>query len=707
MFQSETDYLVKQLGRQPTRTELAMVSAEWSEHCSYKSSRNHIKNLYIVKNDKLDSGVIDVGGGYIITAHIESHNHPSAVDPYGGAATGVGGIIRDIISAGTRPIAILDGLSFGDIRSDKHASWLLRGAVKGISDYGNCIGIPTVSGQTDFDSGYAGYALVDVAAIGFGRRERLVRNTASSGDRILLVGGPTGYDGVGGSQFASDQLDTQDRSAVQIPDPFMEKMVLEVVMECRPHIKAVKDLGGGGLACAVSETAHSLGVGMRIDAGMVHTRDVMETHNIMVSESQERMLIISDDAGSDMIRASCAKFRVPFSDIGVVDDTGIITVRDGMGVQQACISASLLAVAPALEWPATPAPSLENDNMPAYPADMSGILLEMLGSMYCSSREYIYGQYDHEVGIRTVVRPGHGAALLRLDNGGYVAVSMDGNPRHCSMNPYHGAMGCFEEAYRNVTCVGGEPVAMLDHLQFGSPENPHVFAAFLDAIRGLGHYGRRTGIPCIGGKVSLYNETAGGPIKPSPVIMVLGMCGSRPGLVPPQNGDAVFVIGDTCTEMGGSIYNAMYGYDGGMCPGVDADVSVSNGDAVRYMVRHNMAGYVQDCSRGGLAITLSKMCMYGMVGCRVRMDAVPGSVYDAGCAMFSESHSRYVAAIPRNREGDVRGMLSETGIPHARIGYFGGDAITFGYHNDMVCDVTVDKAQHTWAGSLERMMHNG
>ncbi len=251
MLDSEMAHLRRSLGREPTETETAIISAEWSEHCSYKSSRKHLGILprdapYVISGSGLDSGVIDAGGGYVVTAHIESHNHPSAVEPYGGAATGVGGIIRDIMSAGTRPICILDGLRFGDVGTDSHAAWLLRGAVRGISDYGNCLGIPTVGGETGFDASYTKYTLVDVAAVGFGRRERLIRNRADPGDHIVLLGGPTGYDGVGGAQFASERMDEEDRSAVQIPDPFMEKMVMEAVLELRPHLKALKDLGGGG-----------------------------------------------------------------------------------------------------------------------------------------------------------------------------------------------------------------------------------------------------------------------------------------------------------------------------------------------------------------------------------------------------------------------------------------------------------------------------
>jgi len=297
----EIKYIKNTIKRKLTKTELQIVAAEWSEHCSYKSSRKHLKMLptmgpNVILEKGYDSGVLDVGDGYAVTVHIESHNHPSAVEPFGGAATGVGGVIRDILSAGTRPIAILDGLRFGDIENDMHARWLFKNAVSGIANYGNCLGIPTIGGEVEFDDCYKGYALVDVAAIGFGKKDSLIKNHASKGDLVILIGGSTGRDGIGGSQFASDLLENEDRSAVQIPDPFIEKLIIEVILEARNEkcINAMKDLGGGGLSCAVSETAESLGIGIELNVDNVHTRESgLSPDEIMISESQERMLIIT------------------------------------------------------------------------------------------------------------------------------------------------------------------------------------------------------------------------------------------------------------------------------------------------------------------------------------------------------------------------------------------------------------------------------
>jgi len=308
----EKEFLQKKIGRKANPTELQIVAAQWSEHCSYKSSKKHLKMLpkqgkKVISEKGLDSGVLDVGDGYVVTVHIESHNHPSAVDPYGGAATGVGGIIRDILSAGTRPIAILDSLRFGNISKDPYAKWLFKNAVRGIADYGNCLGIPTIGGEVEFDNCYKKYALVDVAAIGFGKKNRLIKNSAAKGDLVVLIGGLTGRDGIGGSQFASDILQEENRSAVQIPDPFIEKLIIEAILEARNQncIKAMKDLGGGGLACAISETADTLSVGIQIDVNRIHKReDGLSPIELMTSESQERMLVITDKKKITMLKKS-------------------------------------------------------------------------------------------------------------------------------------------------------------------------------------------------------------------------------------------------------------------------------------------------------------------------------------------------------------------------------------------------------------------
>ncbi|MGI0077734.1 MAG: phosphoribosylformylglycinamidine synthase subunit PurL, partial [Nitrosopumilaceae archaeon] len=423
LAKQESIYLEKKIGRKPTSTEFQIVAAEWSEHCSYKSSKKHLKMLpmsgsNVISEKGYDSGVLDVGENYVVTVHIESHNHPSAVEPFGGAATGVGGVIRDILSAGTRPIAILDGLRFGDIEKDPHARWLFKNAVLGIADYGNCLGIPTIGGEIEFDNCYANYALVDVAAIGFGKKDKLIKNRAIKGDLVVLIGGPTGRDGIGGSQFASDSLESENRSAVQIPDPFIEKLIIEAILEARDQkcIKAMKDLGGGGLSCAVSETADSLGIGIELDVNQIHTRESnMKPDEIMVSESQERMLIITDKKKLNTLKIICKKFRIQCSVIGKVKTDSLMQVKKGTKIL-ASLPTKIVANAPLIDRPSAIPKylnKLQKEPFLKTPTNFSNILLKMISNPNIANKRWVYGQYDHEVGIRTVIKPGNDASVLR------------------------------------------------------------------------------------------------------------------------------------------------------------------------------------------------------------------------------------------------------------------------------------------------------
>jgi len=567
--------------RKLTDTELQIIAAEWSEHCSYKSSKKHLKMLpttgrNVILEKGYDSGVLDVGDDYVVTVHIESHNHPSAVEPFGGAATGVGGVIRDILSTGTRPIAILDGLRFGNIENDAHARWLFKNAVSGIANYGNCLGIPTIAGEVEFDDCYKGYALVDVAAIGFGKKDGLIRNHASKGDLVVLIGGSTGRDGIGGSQFASDSLEGEDRSAVQIPDPFIEKLIIETILEARNEkcINAMKDLGGGGLSCAVSEIAESLEIGIELDVNNVHSRESgLLPDEIMISESQERMLIITSKQKLPKLRQICNKFRVTCSTIGHVKNDKMMHVKKAKKTL-ALLPAEFVARAPLLDRKKTKPKYLlqiKKENRVRKTLDYSKTILKLLSSPNIASKHWVFQQYDHEVGIRTVVKPGFDASVLRLDNGKFLSAKIDGNPKHCYLDPRQGAIGCFEEACRNVVCTGANPIGMVDHLQFGNPEDPEIFWTFMESLEGLTEYAKFLRIPCVGGKVSFYNETPSGPIKPTPLIGVLGIKDKTPFLsVSPNNDDCLVVIGDTKDELGGSEYfEYIHRFIGGVCPRVD------------------------------------------------------------------------------------------------------------------------------------------
>lgn len=712
----ELEYLKKEIGRTPTTTELQIVAAEWSEHCSYKSSKKHLKILpmkgpLVITEKGFDSGVLDVGDGYVVTVHIESHNHPSAVEPYGGAATGVGGVIRDILSAGTRPIALLDGLRFGDIEKDSHAKWLFKNAVKGIADYGNCLGIPTIAGEIEFDECYTDYALVDVASVGFGKKENLIRNHAEKNDVVVLIGGATGRDGVGGSQFASDSLESENRSAVQIPDPFIEKLIIEVILEARNQklIKAMKDLGGGGLSCAVSETADALSVGIELDVDNVHQREPnMTPDEIMTSESQERMLVITGKSQLKKLENICKKFRVQCSVIGTVTSTKIMKVKQGSKIL-ANLPTEIVANAPLLDRPNSKPKYLEKLPLERKSTenDFSNSLLKLLSSPNIASKHWVYGQYDHEVGIRTVVKPGYDASVLRLDNGKFLAVKIDGNPKHCYINPRQGAIGCFEEACRNIVCTGAKPIGMVDHLQFGNPEDPEIFWTFLESLKGIADFANQFQIPCVGGKVSLYNETSRGPIKPTPLIGVLGLIEKTPLRQKQiEQGDLLVLVGETKNEMGGSeYYEYVHKFVGGTCPEVDFTSSKNNMNAILDLISNDLVKNAHDCSKGGLAVAVSELCIQNKLGVNVLLEKLPNKGITNESKLFSETHSRYLIVFNQKNKQSVLQVLQKHNVEFGEIGEFGSDQISFSDGTKNVSKVSVDKAQNLWFNSLETLIN--
>jgi len=715
----EYAFLEKKIGRKPNPLELQIVAAEWSEHCSYKSSKKHLKILpkegkQVISGLGYDSGVLDVGDDYVVTVHIESHNHPSAVEPYGGAATGVGGVIRDILSAGTRPIAILDGLRFGNIEKDTHAKWLFKNAVRGIADYGNCLGIPTVGGEIEFDDCFKNYALVDVAAIGFGKKNKLIKNRADKDDFVVLIGGSTGRDGMGGSQFASDTLESKNRSAVQIPDPFIEKLVIEAILEARDRgcIKAMKDLGGGGLSCAISETADALSIGIELDVARVHKRESgMSPTEIMVSESQERMLIITDRYNLQTLKEICEKFHVPYSVIGRVKEDRMMQVKVETNTI-ARLPSNVVANAPLLDRP-TSKPKylkkLQEIKKPNTPSDLTQVLLRMLGNPNIASKIWVYGQYDHEVGIRTVVKPGQDASVLRLDNGKFLSVKIDGNSKHCYINPRQGAIGCFEESCRNVVCTGATPIGMVDHLQFGNPEDPEIFWTFKESLQGITDFAKYCEIPCVGGKVSFYNETDTGSIKPTPLIGVLGLIEKKP--LHPQKisqNDFLVIIGETKDELGGSeYYEYIHNLIGGMCPFVDFKHSKTVMDIVLNLIDGNLVNCVHDCSKGGIAIAVSELCINNQVGCIASLGEIPGKKLKPDELLFSESHSRYIFVVNPKNIKKVTDLLEQKGMPYGIVGKFSGSNMIFKNKTKKIIDLRIDKAQEKWLNSLESLVAHG
>ena len=716
----ESEYFSKKIGRIPNNIERQIVAAEWSEHCSYKSSKKHLKILpttgrSVINEKGFDLGVLDVGNGYVVTVHIESHNHPSAVEPYGGAATGVGGVIRDILSTGTRPIAIFDGLRFGNIENDNNAKWLFKNAVSGIADYGNCLGIPTIGGEVEFDQCYKDYALVDVAAIGFGKKNKLIKNHASNGDLVVLIGGSTGRDGIGGSQFASDSLENENRSAIQIPDPFIEKLIVEAILEARNEkcINAMKDLGGGGLSCAISETAESLDIGIELDVDNVHTReDGLLPHEIMISESQERMLVITNKRKLPKLKQICTKFRISCSIIGHVTNDKMMHVKKGQKTL-ALLPANFVARAPLLDRKKTKPKYLREIKFEMEikkAMNYSEIILKLLSSPNIASKHWVFQQYDHEVGIRTVVKPGFDASVLRLDNGKFLSTKIDGNPKHCYIDPRQGAIGCFEEACRNVICTGANPIGMVDHLQFGNPENPEVFWTFMESIEGLADFAKFLRVPCVGGKVSFYNETKLGPIKPTPLIGVLGIIDSIPlTITPPNHGDYLVIIGKTKDELGGSeYYEYIHKFIGGHCPTVNFKDSKINMLTVLSLIKNKLVKSVHDCSKGGAAIAISELSIFGNIGCDINIEELlHKNDISIEKLLFSESHSRYLLVIDKKNIGQVKQFLLKKKTTFAILGKFSGDQIQFKYKSKYLVKFTVDIARKKYFNTLEELLKNG
>lgn len=683
---SEYTYLKSKLGRVPNEMELNIIGAEWSEHCSYKSSKKYIKSLPSSSNDVImgpgyDAGVVDVGDGEVVTIHIESHNHPSAVEPYGGAATGVGGVLRDILSMGTRPIALYNALRFGNINFKTKSSgknlWLFKNVVRGIADYGNCMGVPTLGGEVEFDESFNEYCLVDVASIGYSKRDKLIGNTASKGDLIILAGNSTGIDGIHGASFASKNLEEEDRSAVQIPDPFLEKILLEATLEALDCdiIKSMKDLGGGGLSCCLSETADNLNKGIRVDLSMVPTKlsNITDTQ-IMISESQERMLYIIDPNMKERFSKIFDKHEITFAIIGEVTDDGdlCITKREDI---LAKMPAKLVSHAPLLDretfYPSYLQKIKESFRPPAIKHNIEKSIYQLLSNPSICSKKWVYQQFDHEVGVRTVTKPGESdSSVLKLNYDKYLTFSLDGNSKHCYLDPYVGTMGVLAESLRNITCNGAEPLGIVDHLQFGNPENKEIFWTFVQSINAIRDFCNFMRIPVVGGKVSLYNETTNGSIKPSPIIGMLGfidckskMRGGRYG-----QGESIFIIGTTRDELGGSEYfEYCLNLTGGKVPKLDLEVLKQTVEVIKSLiVQDGLISAIHDCSKGGLAISLLEMAIESRIGFSISTSQVPNECTRVDYLLFSESHNRFL--VTTKNPLDLMSYLDKMGIPYAKIG---------------------------------------
>src|SRR6266852_128779 len=724
LTRKETHYAVRRLGREPNEVEWNMLEAQWSEHCSYKSSRQLLKQLpskskRVLVGPGFDAGVVDVGDGWVATLHIESHNHPSAIDPYGGAATGVGGVVRDILSLGTRPIALLDPLRFGKLDST-HSRWLFDNVVRGIGDYGNCIGVPTVGGEVELDQAFQRNCLVDVVCIGLGRKNRLVLGTAKNpGELVFLVGGSTGRDGIRGASFASRDLTEKsdtERSAVQVPDPFTKKLIIEAVLEAVAAgiVQGMKDLGGGGITCGLSEIAAKGGKGLDVDLDRVIVREPdMTPSEILISESQERMLIIVKTTDEKELTEILDRWEVSYSRIGKVTSDSLLTIRHRNSIV-ASAPAKFVAEAP-LE-PHTAKKPLYIDELartpdPPEPEDLQQSLLTLLGNPNIASKEWVYRQYDHEVGLRTIVRPGQGdAAVLRLPNGRSLSTTTDGNSKQCYLDPYWGTIGILSEAFSNLIATGAEPVAVVDHLQFGNPNNPEVYWTFKETVRAIADYLKQLRLPCVGGKVSFYNqdETTKKAIKPSPVISAIGLREPRTPLLGQnlqQEGDDLIIAGTTLPELGGSeYYEHVHNHVGGRVPRVNLKTEGLSQKALLRTLRTGLVNKSHDCSKGGLAVALAEMAIQGGRGFNVNLDTIPHKTTRTDHLLFSETRSRFILETSSRNTSRVLNMLKRSKVPVAKIGRVRGTELEFQTQDGKSLTLTGSAARDAWVNSIRRAM---
>jgi len=716
----------RMLGRKPNAVEAGMIDVMWSEHCSYKSSRPVLKLLpqkgpRVVCGPGQDAGAVDIGDNYVVVFKIESHNHPSAIEPYNGAATGIGGIIRDILCMGARPIALLDPLRFGSLKSP-HSRWLFKYVVKGIADYGNCVGIPTVGGEVEFDESFESNCLVNVACVGVAKRDEIVLSEAKyPGDVVILAGGSTGRDGIHGVTFASRALteeSEEDRPAVQVGDPFTKKLIIDATLEILKtgFVHGLKDLGGGGLTCASSEMASKGGTGIDIELSKVHLREKgLSPFEIMLSESQERMLFVVDPEGVEVVTGILDKYGLRWSIIGKVTESGYVNVYlDGSLVAR--VPAKLLAESPTIERKAEK-PSyidaLREVKKPKMPDNLTEILLQLMASENIASKEWVYRQYDHEVGIRSVVKCGEGdAAVLRIlgeDKG--IAVSSDCNSRHCYLDPYNGGAGAVAEACRNVAAVGARPLAIVDCLNFGNPEKADVFWQFRETVRGMSDMCKVMQTPCVGGNVSFYNEdeVTKKAVKPSPVVVALGVLGTLKKVITltfKSVGDPIILIGETLPEMGGSeYYHSIHHIEGGVAPKVDMQKEKKTIDFLLSAIQKNYVNAAHDCSKGGVGVALSLMSVKSSKGVEVDLGKTGAENIRLDELLFSESHSRFIVTTPKSKVNDFLELAEKRGVEAHHIGNVSGSSrVVFLHDGNEIVNCDLKDLKQAWEKTIPSFM---
>jgi phosphoribosylformylglycinamidine synthase len=717
---SDKEYqkIIDILNREPTPTELAMFSVEWSEHCGYPRSRNWLKLL--PKRGKCQILIGEDSGGIIVDDlavifKMESHNHPSQVEPKQGAATGVGGIIRDIFTTGARPIASLNSLRFGPLQ-DSYNRYLLTGVVDGIQFYGNCLGVPTVGGEIYFDESYTGNCLVNVMSIGIAKKDKLVRARASGvGNSIMYVGASTGRDGIGGcSVLASQEFkeDEEKRTTVQIGDPFTEKCLIEATLEAlaTEHIVGIKDMGAAGLTCSTSEMASAGESGVEIELQLVPRREAnMEPWEVMMSESQERMLLCVKKGKEKEVEKIFTKWDLNAIVIGKVTDNGIVRIKD-KGKVVAEIEARALTEAPVYDMPYSKPDYLDRLNrldmntLPE-PEDYNKVLLKLLGSPSISSKEWVYEQYDHMVQTNTVVLPGSDAAVLRLKGTNKaIAATTDCNSRYCYLNPYRGAQIAVAEAARNLVCSGAEPAALTDCLNFGNPEKPDRFWQFKSCIEGIADTCKFFNIPVVSGNVSFYNESPKGAIYPTPTIGMIGIVDDIKKICTQyfkREKETIVLLGTCKEELGGSEYlKQIHRLIKGDAPDLNLELEKAVQKTTLEAITKGLVSSAHDCSEGGLAVALAECCVSNkenMIGA-----VIDGLIFDLrkNALLFGESQSRIILSCSKEFVDKIRDIAERNKVPFQIIGRTGGKEFRILDGRGEVINLSLREISERWSSSL-------
>ena len=695
----EYERILELLGRKPTLTELGVFSALWSEHCSYKHSRPVLKTFpttgpQVVQGPGENAGVLRLPEGWAVAFKIESHNHPSAVEPYQGAATGVGGILRDVFTMGARPVALLNSLRFGPLDQPRNR-YLFAGVVRGVGDYGNCVGVPTLGGEVGFAPGYTGNPLVNAMCVGLLREDDLIRAAAEGvGNVLLAVGARTGRDGIHGASFASEELSEKSESRrpqVQVGDPFTEKLLLEASLELITGdlIVAIQDMGAAGLTSSSAEMAARGGVGVEIDTGLVPTReDGMTPYEILLSESQERMLVVATPERVADVQRVCRKWELAATPIGRVTDDGVFRVKHH-GLTVAAIPGQRLVDDCPIYHPEARESEEARARRTAVPpsparADLQAALELLLDTPEIASKRWVYEQYDSSVQASTVLHPGGDAGVLRVPGTGFgLAVTVDCNARLVALDPYEGGKAAVAEAARNVACTGARPLGITDCLNFGNPEKPEVFFQFREACRGIADACRAFGTPVTGGNVSFYNESPTGAVYPTPTVGMVGLLDEVERRVPSffaREGDDVLILGATRGELGGSAYwTEVRGFVGGAVPRVDLEAERRLQDFLVEAAAQGLLRSAHDASEGGLLVALAEAAIGGpyareVVGAALDLEAyAPGVELDG--LLYGEDAGRVVASADPADAQALAALAERHQVPLFRAGSTGGRSL--------------------------------